>query len=55
MSRSHAKAFHRGEDFFLEDIGSTNGTFVMARGKTPIPDGVTLLVGGQLLKVVRGV
>ena len=55
MSRSHAKAFHRGEDFFLEDIGSTNGTFVMARGKTPIPDGVTLLVGGQLLKVVRQV
>jgi class 3 adenylate cyclase/pSer/pThr/pTyr-binding forkhead associated (FHA) protein len=53
MSRSHAKAFHRGEDFFLEDMGSTNGTFVMARGKTPIPDGVTLLVGGQLLKVVR--
>lgn len=55
MSRSHAKAYHRGEDFFLEDIGSTNGTFVMARGKTPIPDGVTLLIGGQLLKVVRQV
>jgi class 3 adenylate cyclase/pSer/pThr/pTyr-binding forkhead associated (FHA) protein len=53
MSRSHAKVYHRGEDFFLEDIGSTNGTFVMARGKTPIPDGVILLLGGQLLRVQR--
>lgn len=53
MSRSHAEVYHRGEDFFLEDVGSTNGSFVMARGKTPIPDGAVLLIGGQLLRVVR--
>jgi predicted component of type VI protein secretion system len=53
MSRSHAMVYHRGEDFFIEDVGSTNGTFVMAREKTPIPPGVVLSIGGQRLKVLR--
>jgi pSer/pThr/pTyr-binding forkhead associated (FHA) protein len=53
MSRAHARVYHRGEDFFLEDTGSTNGTFVMAREKTPIPAGVVLTLGGQRLKVFR--
>lgn len=53
MSRSHAKVYHRGEDFFIEDTGSTNGTFVMARQKTPLPEGATLSVASQLLKVFR--
>ncbi|MBZ5510708.1 MAG: FHA domain-containing protein [Acidobacteriia bacterium] len=53
MSRSHAKVYHRGEDFFIEDVGSTNGTFVMARGKTPIPAGAVLSIGGQRLRVSR--
>ncbi|MGI9102610.1 MAG: adenylate/guanylate cyclase domain-containing protein [Terriglobales bacterium] len=53
MSRSHAKVYHRGEDFFLEDAGSTNGTFVLARGKMPIPAGAVLSIGGQRLKVFR--
>ncbi len=53
MSRSHAKVYHRGEDFFIEDTGSTNGTFVKAHEKTPLPERVTLSVGGQLLRVSR--
>ncbi len=53
MSRSHAKVFHRGEDFFLEDTGSRNGTFVKVREKTHLPVGVTLLIGGQLLRVAQ--
>ena len=53
MSRSHAKVYHRGEDFFLEDNGSTNGTFVMAREETPVPEGATLVIASQRLKVVR--
>ncbi len=53
MSRSHAKVYHRGEDFFLEDTGSTNGTFVMAKERTPIPEGVILSLAGQLLRVSR--
>src|SRR3954469_11015534 len=53
MSRSHAKVYQRGEDFFLEDAGSRNGTFVRARGKAPVPVGAMVLVGGQLLKVTQ--
>lgn len=50
MSRAHCKLYHRGEDFFLEDVGSRNGTFVKVRGKAPVPNGATVLVGGQVLK-----
>jgi len=53
MSRSHAKVYHRGEDFFLEDAGSRNGTFLRVREKTPVPAGATLSMGGQLLRVAR--
>lgn len=53
MSRAHAKVYHRGEDFFIEDTGSTNGTFVKAREKTPIPEGATVAIAGQLLRVIR--
>jgi class 3 adenylate cyclase len=50
MSRAHAKLYHRGEDFFLEDVGSRNGTFVKVRNKAPVPAGATVLVGSQVLK-----
>jgi class 3 adenylate cyclase/pSer/pThr/pTyr-binding forkhead associated (FHA) protein len=53
MSRSHAKINHRGEDFFIEDTGSTNGTFVKAHEKTPLPENVTVSIAGQLLRVSR--
>ncbi len=53
MSRSHAKVYHRGEDFFIEDVGSTNGTFLLAREKTPIPGRAILAMGGQRIKVFR--
>ncbi|HUQ49731.1 MAG TPA: adenylate/guanylate cyclase domain-containing protein [Terriglobales bacterium] len=51
MSRAHSKIYHRGEDFFVEDLGSRNGTFVKVRGKAPVPAGATVLVGSQVLKV----
>ncbi|HWR13869.1 MAG TPA: adenylate/guanylate cyclase domain-containing protein [Terriglobales bacterium] len=54
MSRAHVRVYHRGEDFFLEDSGSTNGTFVMATEKTPIPERAILAISGQLLRVCRG-
>jgi class 3 adenylate cyclase/pSer/pThr/pTyr-binding forkhead associated (FHA) protein len=53
MSRSHAKVYQRGENFFLEDSGSRNGTFVKVHGKSPVPVGAMVLVGGQLLKVTQ--
>lgn len=51
MSRAHSKLYHRGEDFFLEDVGSRNGTFVKVRSKSPVPVGATVLVGSQVLKI----
>src|SRR5438270_4131820 len=53
MSRSHARIYHRGEDFFIEDTGSTNGTFMKVRERTPVPDTAIVSVGGQLFRVVR--
>src|SRR5207302_7177991 len=53
MSRSHAKVYHRGEDFFIEDTGSTNGTFIKVKEKTPVPDGAVLSIANQLFKIVR--
>jgi len=32
MSRSHAKVYQRGDSYFLEDVGSRNGTFIKVRG-----------------------
>jgi adenylate cyclase len=51
MSGLHARVYHRGEDYFLEDLGSRNGTFLKVRGKALVPVGTTVQVGGQLLKV----
>jgi class 3 adenylate cyclase len=53
MSRAHAKVYQRGEDFFLEDSGSRNGTFVKVRERSPVPVGAMVLLGGQLLKVTQ--
>jgi hypothetical protein len=52
MSRSHARVYQRGEDFFLEDLSSRNGTFVMVCGKAPVPFGAPILVGKQMFRVV---
>ena len=51
MSRSHAKVYQRGDSYFLEDMGSRNGTFIKVRGVAPVPQGAMVLAGGQLLKV----
>jgi class 3 adenylate cyclase len=52
MSRSHARVYQRGEDFFLEDLSSRNGTFVMVRGKAPVPFGVPVLVGKEVFRII---
>ena len=53
MSRSHARVYQRGEDFFLEDLNSRNGTFLLVRGRAPIPFGAMVLVGSQRFRVVQ--
>jgi len=52
MSRSHARVYQRGEDFFLEDLSSRNGTFVMVRGKAPVAFGAPVLVGKEMFRIV---
>ncbi len=51
MSRSHAVVYHRGEDVYMEDLGSRNGTYVKVRGKAPLPNGASVMVGNQLFRV----
>jgi class 3 adenylate cyclase len=53
MSRAHARVFQRGEDFFLEDLGSRNGTFVRVRGETPVPVGTSILVSREIFRIVH--
>jgi class 3 adenylate cyclase/pSer/pThr/pTyr-binding forkhead associated (FHA) protein len=53
VSGLHARIYQRGEDYFLEDVGSRNGTFVKVHCSMPVPAGTTVQVGGQLLKVTQ--
>jgi pSer/pThr/pTyr-binding forkhead associated (FHA) protein len=56
ISRHHARVVREGEDFWLEDSGSTNGTFVnglrVARERLRHLDVVTLGRGVDLIAVV---
>jgi hypothetical protein len=56
VSRRHARITHRDGTYFLEDLGSTNGTFVN-RGKRllpgnlqPLQDGDEIIVGKTFLR-----
>ncbi len=51
MSRTHVKVYQRGEDFFLEDLGSRNGTFIKVRGRAPVPSGSAILIGRQMFQI----
>ena len=56
VSRRHARILHRDGDFAIEDLGSTNGTFVN-RGRRLLPgspqtlnDGDEIIVGKTFLR-----
>lgn len=57
VSRRHARIVRRGDDFFLEDLNSMNGTF-LNRNKlpahTPVPfqDGDEIRLGNLVLRVI---
>lgn len=53
LSRSHARVYHRGENFFLEDLRTRNGTFIKVRGKVHLPFDAPVLLGRQVFRVVR--
>ena len=51
VSTSHARLSHAGERFLLEDLGSTNGTFVNGERvhQAPLRSGDRIKIGGTLL------
>ncbi len=56
VSRRHAKIVQRGGDFFIEDVGSANGTFLNGKRLTPylpypLGNGDTLQIGRVEIKV----
>ncbi len=56
VSRRHAKITSQGHDLFIEDFGSTNGTFVNGEkieGKEPIKEGDRILIGTNIIKLVH--
>jgi len=57
ISRQHARLFMRGGSYFVEDLGSTNGSFVNDEEvsvATPLRNGDLLRCGGAVLKFIEG-
>jgi predicted component of type VI protein secretion system len=51
MSHEHARISRDDGGFTLEDLGSTNGTYIKLREATRLEHGDCLLLGQQLLRV----
>jgi diguanylate cyclase (GGDEF)-like protein len=56
ISRHHARITFDGRQHIIEDLGSTNGTFVneQQQKKSPLKDGDTVKVGRSILKYMAG-
>ena len=54
VSRRHAKILVEAGDIFLEDLGSTNGSFVNGEkvSRTKLAEGDRILIGTSIIKVV---
>lgn len=57
-SGRHAKVYREGEQWFVEDLGSTNGTYIMTNGTqqrlsavTPVGPGTTLRFGKTVVEL----
>lgn len=56
VSQVHARVFRRGEDYWVEDLGSTNGTLLNGRrltGPAPVRKGDRVQVGRTVLELSR--
>ena len=60
VSRRHAEIIQRGADFFIRDLGSTNGTYIAGRGKLgrdqlyQLNDRDQVVFGSAILQFRRG-
>ncbi|WP_028051130.1 FHA domain-containing protein [Cellulomonas sp. URHD0024] len=55
-SSRHARIYPQGGQWFVEDLGSTNGTFVADQrvgAPTPLPTGTPVRVGQSVLELQR--
>jgi pSer/pThr/pTyr-binding forkhead associated (FHA) protein len=52
MSTTHARIMFQGGEYFVDDVGSTNGTFVRIRKRVLVREGDTVMVGSQLLRIL---
>jgi serine/threonine-protein kinase len=58
VSRRHARIIREGQQFFIEDLGSTNGTFInrgrrlLPGNRHPLNNGDEIIVGKTFLKFV---
>ena len=55
-SSRHARIFPQNGQWFVEDLGSTNGTFLgdnQLTGPTPLPPGVGVQIGRSVLELQR--
>jgi pSer/pThr/pTyr-binding forkhead associated (FHA) protein len=56
VSTHHARLVPRGEEWLLEDLGSTNGTYLdrqRVSAPTPVPSGVPIRVGKTVMELRR--
>ena len=60
VSRLHAEVIRRGDDFYIRDLGSLNGTYVAGRGRLgrdqlyKLKDRDQVVLGGAILQFRRG-
>lgn len=55
-SSRHARLFPEGDAWYVEDLGSTNGTYVGEHridGPTPVPTGTPVRIGRSVLELQR--
>lgn len=54
VSGTHARLSHRNGQTYLQDLASSNGTYLRLQGERVVTNGNCLLLGQQLFRVVIG-